>query len=84
MDQAAATEHAKVGKDILGWFIGFGVSLLLYGILSWFDSTTELTPGHDNVLQACFTIAGLGGLASGVLVFHKSKGIAAWRRAGLR
>src|SRR5215471_14188669 len=83
MDQVSAAEHAKVGKGILGWFIGFGVTLLLYGILGWFDNTTELTPGHDNVLQACFGIAGLGGLASGVLVFRKSKGMAAWRRAGL-
>src|SRR5581483_1988568 len=36
-----------------------------------------------DVLQACFAIAGLIGLASGVIVIRKSKGVNVWRRAGL-
>jgi len=83
MDQASAGEQSRVGKSILGWFIAIGSLLLLYVVLGWFDNTTELSPDHDHVLQACVAIAGLSGLASGIVGIRKSKGITVWRRAPL-
>lgn len=86
MDKAPAAEHSKMGKSTL-WIWGLGIGpvilVLLYLVLGWFDNATELTPDHDNILRACFAIAGLSGLVSGVLCVLKSKGLAGWRRAGL-
>jgi hypothetical protein len=83
MDQASAAERSKVQKVVSGWAIVLVSPLLLYVVLGWFDNATELIPGHDNVLQACFAIAVLSGLASGVMGIRESKGPSVWRRAGL-
>jgi hypothetical protein len=83
MDQASGGEQSRVGKSILGLFIAIGSLVLLYIVLGWFDNTTELSPDHDHVLQACFAIAGLSGLAAGIVGIRKSKGITFWRRAPL-
>ncbi len=83
MDQESAGEQSRVGKVILGWFIGIGSLLLLYVVLGWFDNTTELSPDHDPILLASFAIAGLSGLVSGIVGILNSKGIAVWRRAPL-
>jgi hypothetical protein len=83
MDQASAGEQSRVRKGILGCFIAIGSLLLLYVLLGWFDNTTELSPEHDRVLQACFAIAGLSGLASGIVGVRESKDINIWRRAPL-
>ncbi len=64
-------------------FIGFGVLVLLFAGLGWLDNSTELTPSHDDVLQACFLVAGIAGLVSGAVGIYKSKGVVAWRRATL-
>ncbi len=46
------------------WVLFFGsLSLVFISIfLGLFDTTTELVPTHERVDQACFAVAGLGGL----------------------
>src|SRR5215472_3895489 len=83
MDQVPAAEQSKVQKALVGWLIVLGSILLLSVALGCFDNATELIPGHDNVLQACFAIAGVSGLASCIVGIRKSKGLIVWRRAGI-
>jgi len=83
MDQVSVGEQSKVRKGILACFIGIGLLLLLYVVIGLYDNTTELTPNHDPVLLACFAIAGLGGLVSGIVGVRDSKGLTAWQRAPL-
>jgi hypothetical protein len=83
MDQISVGERSKARKGILGCFIAIGSLLLLYIVLGMFDNTTELSPDHDGVLLACFAIAGLSGVALGIIGIRESKGIPVWRRAPL-
>ncbi len=86
MDQVAAATQSNVRKGLLGWFIVLGSIWLLGVVLGWFDNTTELSPSHEGVLQACFAIAGLSAFAAGALGIRASKritGITVWQGAGL-
>ncbi len=94
MDQASEVEQLKPEvkqsepekgpeKGLWFWFIGFGVILLLAIALGWFDNSTELSPSHDNVLEACFAIAGLSGLVSGGVAIRKSKKMIVCQRIAL-
>lgn len=83
MDRAVEAKESKSGRFPGYWLIGLLVILSLYFGLGWFDTTTELRPSHDNVLQICFVIGGLAGLISGVMAVIKSEGLAGWRRFGL-
>jgi len=78
MTGPAETETAR--KGLLACFaVPLGL-LAAYAALAWFDTTTELTPGHEGALNSCFFIAGLAGLAWGALSIRESKGLATWRR----
>jgi len=81
--RSSESGQSKIEKGLRGWFIGFGVLLLLFVVLGWFDNTTELSPSHDNVLQACFVIAGIAGLVCGGVAIRNSKRMAVWRRSAL-
>ncbi|GEM_PF-1359334 len=83
MDQAAGNQRSKMHKGVVGCFIAVGILVLLYWVLGWFDNATELNPRHDNVLQACFVIAGLSGLALGFVGVRKSRTMTVWQRARL-
>lgn len=88
VDQALDGDQAKEATGLSRSLIGFGALLLLSTILGSmflgrFDNTTELTPNHDNVLLACFVIAGLCGLASAGVAVFKSKALIVRRRAAL-
>jgi hypothetical protein len=80
MDQASKVEQSKIEKGLWGWFVGFGVLLLLSVAVGWFDNTTELRPSHDGALNACFALAGLSGLICGVATIRMSKRLIVWRR----
>ena len=49
---------ASVGILVIG-LLGL---VLLSKVVGCWDDTTELTPGHPDVLSACFVMGGLGGL----------------------
>ena len=86
MDQVSEATQSKVRKGQFGWFIVLGSVVLLGVVLGWFDNTTDLSPRHDGVLQACFAIAGLSAFAAGALGIRASKGITGitvWQGAGL-
>ena len=83
MDLTSAGEQLRMGKCIRGWLVGIGCLWVLYLVLGWFDNTTELSPSHDGVLLACFAIAGVSGLASGIVGTRNSKNMTVWRRAAL-
>lgn len=54
--------------------------LLVYGILGRFDTYTEITPSHDNVLNACFWLGGVGALGlMSVAVFGRQT-LKVWQR----
>ena len=44
------------------WLAGPLCLFLMYWVLGWFDTYTEITPSHDNVLDVCFGLGGLGAL----------------------
>jgi hypothetical protein len=80
MDQTSEVKRASAGRGLLACFVGPLFLLLVYGALGWFDTTTELTPSHDLVLQTCFVIAALAGMICAWLSIRESRGLAAWRR----
>lgn len=82
MQQSVASERNRnehLGKE-WGWFIGLFAFLALYALLGAFDQSTEITPSHDRVLNACFLVAGLGGLVTAGLVLRYGVGLALWKR----
>ena len=52
--------------------ISAGSALLMYSILRWFDTTTELIPDHSNVLEACFLLGGLGAMVAAAVAAPSS------------
>ena len=80
MSEAVKIQPTSAGRGLIACFVVPLALLAVGGILGWFDRTTELTPSHDEVLQFCFLIAGLAGLACGGLSIRESKGMALWRR----
>jgi hypothetical protein len=83
MNEGSEAQSPKNPKGLIACFIAPLVLLLVYVALGWFDKTTELTPSHDNVLQYCFIVAGVGGLVCCGLSFLQARGMAAWRRIGI-
>ncbi|MGF7181486.1 hypothetical protein HDF11_003004 [Tunturiibacter psychrotolerans] len=83
MSEAVKVQVTGAGRGLIACFVVSLVLLAMGGILGWFDRTTELTPSHDEVLQFCFIIGGLGGLVCGGLSIRESRGMAAWRRVAI-
>jgi len=50
------------------------VLLLVWWMLGLFDNTTELIPGHDDVLEYCIVLAVVAGLVWGGLSIRASRG----------
>lgn len=65
MRPALENQQAIPVKRIWALFAGCLALIPLSLILGRFDTTTELIPTHENILQACFTVAALGGLLAG-------------------
>ncbi len=80
MDPASTTDSAKAGTRLTAYLVSLLVLLLVGDALGWFDTTTELAPSHDLVLQFCFVIAGMAALICGGLLFRESRGMEGWRR----
>lgn len=75
MDDAQNLLKPSLGRLGWIWLVSlFGMLFASYGI-GWFDSSTELTPVHGDVLSMCF----LGGALAGVV----STGVAVWQSAKL-
>jgi hypothetical protein len=83
VSEAVEVQTTSAGRGLLVCFLLPLALLAAGGILGWFDRTTQLTPNHDEVLQFCFLIAGLAGLAFGGLAIRESKGMALWRRIAI-
>jgi hypothetical protein len=81
-NQAPVREESTVGKGVVGWFIGSGILLLLYGAMGWLDNTTQLEPAHNNVDAATFCVAGLAGIVFCGAAISLSKKWILWRRIG--
>jgi hypothetical protein len=81
-NQASVREESSVGKGVVGWFIGSGILLLLYGAMGWLDNTTQLEPAHNNVDAATFSVAGLAGIVFCGAAISLSKKWILWRRIG--
>ena len=72
----------KIARPTYGWVWLAGPLALLavYVILGWFDTSTEITPVHDTVLNTSFGLGGLGAvLLLGVAIFGRQK-MKAWQR----
>jgi hypothetical protein len=80
VSEVLKAQHKGAGRGLIACFIVPLALLPVYGVLGLLDRTTELTPSHDEVLQLCFLIAGLAGLACGGLSIRESRGMAVWRR----
>jgi hypothetical protein len=79
MATAAGTGKTTRSNRALGWLAVPFVLFAIYGILGWFDTTTEITPSHDAILAICFEAGGLAALLlAGVAVFRRQK-MTAWR-----
>jgi len=72
-DQAAKPSREAIPKSIWSFYIGAGLLLLSYWVLSPFDDFTELTPAHDGALLACFAVAGLCALSSVLAALYLAK-----------
>lgn len=79
MEQTTAPEHGK--EKGWGWIIGLFAFLALYVFLGLFDRSTEITPTHDHVLNACFVVAGLCGLLAAGLALGIWHAVSWWKRA---
>ena len=55
-------ERSGSGKGVWILFLSCLALIPLSIGIGWFDNTTELTPTHPKVDQACFALAGLSGL----------------------
>lgn len=77
---AAAPSRAKIATPVVWGMIG-GIWLVL--VLHWLDDTTELTPSHDGVLNACLLASGLIALLCIGVVLRKWNGINVARRVVL-
>lgn len=82
MEQADASEQSQkdIGEKGWGWLIGLFAFFVAYVLLGFFDQSTEITPSHDGVLNACFIVAGLGGLVAAGLVLRFWRGLPWWKR----
>jgi hypothetical protein len=72
----------KSARPTYGWvWLAVPLALLaIYVILGLFDTSTEITPSHDTVLNTSFALGGLGAiLLSGVAIFGQQK-MAVWQR----
>jgi hypothetical protein len=83
VSEAVEVQTTSAGKELIACFVVPLALLAVGGILGWYDRTTELTPNHNEVLQFCFLIAGLAGLACGGLSIRGSEGMALWRRIAI-
>ena len=83
MEQAdsSAQSQKKRWEKGWGWLIGLFAFLALYVLLGLFDQSTEITPSHDGVLNACFIVGGLGGLVTAGLVLRYWQTLPRWKRA---
>jgi len=80
MNEVARVEQAKIGNKLAIMICILLTPLGIYLCLGWADNSTELTPSHDNVLNACFAVGGVCGLIAGGFAVYLSKGLAVWRR----
>ena len=83
MDHAAKHAPAEAANRLTLWIVSPLLLLLIYGVLGWLDTSTELAPSHDRVLHGCVLAAGSAGLLYGAWSLRRSKGMAAWQRAPL-
>lgn len=66
--RATSRYDHQMTKDPFNLWKWLGGPLVLTGLymaLGWFDTSSELTPNHDDVLNLCFVLGGLGSLALG-------------------
>ena len=54
--------------------------LIVYWGLGWFDTYTEITPSHDNVLNACFGSGGVGALVLMSVAVFGRQSLGVWQR----
>lgn len=78
---AAAAPSTATNLTPVAWIMIGAVMLVL--VLHWLDDTTELTPSHDGVLNACFWTSGLIALLCIGLFIRKASGINIARRVVL-
>ena len=67
---------SKARPTTFGWIWLAAVTAVYIAVwpAGWFDTATELTPDHSDILDYCFYVAGVLALVSGVVLFVQSKG----------
>lgn len=79
-DTQAGNAGEQTSKALIACFVAPFALLLVHEALGWLDTTTEITPSHDSVLNSCFLAGGIGAVALVILSGFASKGLALWRR----
>lgn len=69
-------------RPTYGWvWLAFPVFLLfLYWVLGWFETYTEIAPSHDNILNTCFVLGGVGALGLVSVADFGRQSLKVWQR----
>jgi hypothetical protein len=67
-------QRVKLTKFAWIWLAVLALATIFVWPLGRFDTTTELTPDHSDILEYCFWIAGLVAVVSMAVCFFQSKG----------
>jgi hypothetical protein len=78
-EQSQPTSGVKLTKFAWLWLGGLALAMISVWPLGWFDTATELTPDHSDILEYCFWLAALVDVISVAVCFFQSKGALASR-----